>query len=82
MSNSVMSTMTWESVRAACAMSVGRPVCEADYCEVTDFKECARVLFAWNDGAICYMVHDTMAQAQEHARSNGWRAKTIAQFAD
>jgi len=31
-----------------------------------------RVDIRWNDGGHVYMVHDTEAEAREHARRLGW----------
>lgn len=69
-----LNAMTFQQVRAATAMAVGRSIRNADRLEMTDFGDCHRNDFWWDDGACRSMLHDTKEEAIEEARSGGFQA--------
>ena len=68
----ILNTMTFLQVQAATAMAVGRSIRTADRLEMTDFGDCHRNDFWWNDGACFSMLHDTKEEAVEEARMGGF----------
>ena len=70
-----LNTMTFLQVQAATAMSVGRSIRNADRLEMTDFGDCVRNDFWWNDGACFSMLHDTKDEASEQAHRGGFLAQ-------
>lgn len=69
-----LNTMTFQQVQAATAMSVGRSIRNADRLEMTDFGDCVRNDFWWDDGACLSTLHDTKDEAIAQARMGGFSA--------
>ncbi len=69
-----LNTMSFTEIQAATAMAVGRSIINADRLEMTDFGDCVRNDFWWDDGACFYMLHDTKDEAIAEARMGGFSA--------
>ncbi len=72
--SATLNTMTFPQVQAATAMAVGRSIRNADRLEMTDFGDCVRNDFWWDDGACFSMLHDTKDEAIAEARMGGFSA--------
>ena len=70
--SATLNQLSFAEVQAAIALAAGRPVCQADRMEMTNYGDCVRNDFWWNDGACYSLVHDTKEEAIEHARANGF----------
>lgn len=67
-----LNQISYKELQDALALAVGRNVNTADYLEITDFGDCFRNDFWWNDGACFSMIHDTKTEAYEQAKSLGF----------
>ncbi len=69
-----LNTMNFRQVQAATAMAIGRSVRTANRLEMTDFGDCFRNDFWWDDGACFSMLHDTKDEAIAEARMCGFQS--------
>jgi len=69
-----LNTMSFQEVKVATEMSLGRNIATADRLEMTAFDDCVRNDFWWTDGACSTWTYDTKAEAASCARRAGFSA--------
>jgi len=68
-----LNQISYKELQSALALSLGRNIRTADYLEVTDFGDCYRNDFWWDDGACFSMIHDTKEESDSQIKSAGFK---------
>jgi hypothetical protein len=67
-----LNAMSYPDIVRAIDKAAGRNVRTSDRVEITDFGDCCRTDYWWDDGACRSILHDTRTEAHEDARCSGF----------
>jgi len=68
-----LNQISYKELQDALALGVGRNIRTANNLEITDFGDCFRNDFWWDDGACFSMIHDTKEESEDQAKRAGFK---------
>lgn len=67
-----LNTLTHPEITRACSMSLGRNTRTSATLEITDFGDCVRNDYWWDDGACRSILHDTKDESNACRSMSGF----------